>query len=288
MSASIVGLEHLVACLREVEIIERTGDTSVWRARTLGLAGGQVFGGQMIAQSITIAAALHPDMVVKSIAVVFPRGARDTGNLEYTATLLHSGNAYATLRIESSQPDRDGTSVVGYSANVMCHRPADGIDHQHPLPADAGSPDAARLVDLGLIPWETRIVGDTDLDARRAQPNSLLLWTRTTVPISDAPEIHQALLAFLSELTMIGTALLPHQQWSQLDAHSGLRTSVIAHQMQFHQPFRLDDWLLFAQSSPVASGGSALGTAHVFTGNGLLVASVSQESMVRLPTQGRS
>ena len=65
------------------------------------------------------------------------------------------------------------------------------------MPRIAGRPDDARPVDLGLIPWETRIVGDTDLDDRRAQPNRAVLWmARRRTRLGDNLAIHQALLAF--------------------------------------------------------------------------------------------
>jgi acyl-CoA thioesterase-2 len=178
---------------------------------------------------------------------------------------------------------RDAEPAVGFAAQVLCHRPAPGVEHHQDAPADAGRPEDARPVDLGLIPWETRIVGDTDLDDRRAQAAELALWMRVADrALGDDPSIHQALLAFASELTLIGTALLPHGEWSQLDAHVALRTSVIGHHVLFHRQFRLDDWLLIAQTSPIASGGSAYGTGHVYDIDGTLVASFSQQSMIRI------
>ena len=68
--------------------------------------------------------------------------------------------------------------------------------------------------------------------------------------LGDDQSIHQALLAFCSELTLIGTALLPHGEWSQLDAHVALRTSVIGHHVLFHRPFRIDEWLLDLADEP--------------------------------------
>ena len=109
-----------------------------------------------------------------------------------------------------------------------------------------------------------------------------MLWSRVERDLGDDQSIHQSLLAFFSELTLIGTALLPHGEWSQLDAHVALRTSVIGHHILFHRPFRIDDWLLVAQSSPVASDGSAYGSGHVYDVDGALVASFAQQSMIRV------
>ena len=244
-----------------------------------------MFGGQLLGQAVAIAAKLDRSMVAKSVSAVFPRPVLDTGSLRFDVTCLHHGAAFATQRLDVVQPDRTGRSVTACSATVIVHRPVDGLAHQHPMPA-AGSPDDARPVDLGIVPWTCRIVGATDLDDRAAQQDELLMWTRVDERLSDEPYVHQALLAYLSDLTLIGTALLPHDGWSQLDAHRTLRTSVIAHQLWFHRPFRIDDWLLLSQTSPAASAGSTFGTGHVHTQEGELVASFAQEAMIRLPQEG--
>jgi acyl-CoA thioesterase II len=285
----VISLDQLIDCLTGVEESTATGSHTTWQAGTLGLAGGHVFGGQMIGQSVVIAGRLHSEHVVKSVSVVFPRGARDNGSLVYDVDALHTGSAYATTRVECSQPNRAGASAVGFSAHVMHSRPVErehSLEHSAPMP-DAGSPSTARQVDLGLIPWETRIVGETDINDRSAQPGELTMWMRIGRDLPDDDSLHQALFAFASELTMIATAILPHEGWSQLDAHRSLRTSVLAHSVQFHRRFRLDEWLLLAQSSPAASGGSAYGIGNLYTASGDLVASIAQESMIRIEEERR-
>jgi acyl-CoA thioesterase II len=280
-------LDAVVACLTSPVLTDAREGGAVWSATTLGLDGGTVFGGQLLGQAVSIASGLDRSLSVKSLAAVFPRSVRDTGSLQFDVSDLHSGAAYAIQRIDLMQPDRSGQLVTACSTTVIAHRPVDGLAHERPIPQGAGSPDQARPIDLGIVPWDCRAVGDTDLDDRRAQPNELMLWTRVTDHLDDDQRIHQALLAHLSDLTLIGTALLGHDGWSQLDAHRSLRTSVIAHQIWFHRPFRIDDWLLLSQTSPVAAGGSAFGTANVHTRSGELVASFAQESMIRLPEEER-
>jgi len=279
-------LHDVIACLTGPEPVDGNEDGAAWSATTLGLEGGAVFGGQLLGQTVTIAAKSNPSMAVKSIAAVFPRAVRDTRSLRFDVSCLHRGAAYATERIEIAQPDRNGRSATACSATVITHRPVDGLAHHQPMPSAAGSPDAARPVDLGIVPWTCRIVGDTDLNHRGVQRGELLLWTRVDQALGDDAHVHPALLAYLTDLTLIGTALLGHDGWSQLDAHQALRTSVITHQLWFHRPFRIDDWLLLSQTSPVASAGSAFGTGEVHTRDGDLVASFAQESMIRLPEEG--
>ncbi|MCU1366602.1 MAG: acyl-CoA thioesterase [Ilumatobacteraceae bacterium] len=274
-----LSLEGVVACLTSPT--REAG--AAWQATTLDLAGGGIFGGELLGQAISIASQLDPTMPVRSVSAVFPRGVRDVGVLEFCSVAIHKGSAYSTQRVEVHQPDRNGAPVLCFSATVVCHQPAAGVDHGATMPTAASSPDDARLVDLTIIPWETRIVGDTDLDDRKDQPNELLLWMRVPATVGDELALHQSLLAYLSDLTLIGTALLQHDGWSQLDAHSTLRTSVITHQLVFHRPFRVDEWLLIHQTSPVAADGSAFGVGHVYTRDGRLVASITQESMIRVP-----
>ena len=278
--------DKLVPCITSPHHEPLADGQSVWRASTLDIAGAGVFGGELLGQTVAIAARIDPTKVVKSVSAVFPRGVRDTGMVDYQATTLYSGSAYATHRIDVVQPDRNGHPVTGFSAFAMCHARGEGIEHGRPMPADAGSPDDATPLTMGLIPWDTRIVGSTDLNDRAAQPAELKVWMKAPGPLADDVALHQSLLAYFSDLTLIGTAILPHEGWSQLDCHVALRTSVIAHRLVFHRPFRMDEWLLVAQSSPVASGGSAYGSGHVFTQAGELVASVEQESMVRVAEAG--
>ena len=104
--------------------------------------------------------------------------------------------------------------------------------------------------------------------------------------MGDDETVHQALLAYATDLTVIGTALRPHDGVGQADAHVRIHTAVTGHTLWFHRPFRLDDWCLVAQQVPIAAGARAFGQGHVWDGDGRLVASFAQESMIRpLPEQ---
>jgi acyl-CoA thioesterase-2 len=156
-----------------------------------------------------------------------------------------------------------------------------GPEQQAPAPA-AEPPDAAVPLDLGIVPWETRALPGGDLDDRGAGPAAFAFWMRAP-ELPDDRTLHRALLAHATDLTLIGTALRPFPGVSQLDAHVTVRTAVTTHTLWFHRPFRLDEWLLLRQESPVAAHGRAYGRGDVFTATGDLVASYAQESMVRLP-----
>ncbi len=164
------------------------------------------------------------------------------------------------------------------SAVVSMHVDEDGL-HRSDAPPDVGAPGMATALDLPMVPWEVRVVGGVDLSDRGVGPPRLEVWMRAPA-LGDGRALHQALLAHATDLTLIGTALRPFDGISQADSTVSLHTAVTSHSLWFHQSFRLDDWLLIAQQSPVVANGRAFGRGEVFSG-GEVVASFAQESMVR-------
>jgi acyl-CoA thioesterase-2 len=107
------------------------------------------------------------------------------------------------------------------------------------------------------------------------------MWMRAPGAAGLSLAVQQALLAHATDLTIIGTALRPFEGVSQADSTVTLHTAVTSHNVWFHQPFEMSDWLLLSQSSPVVAGGRAFGRGDVFTQAGEVVASFAQESMIR-------
>jgi acyl-CoA thioesterase-2 len=140
-------------------------------------------------------------------------------------------------------------------------------------------PESAAPVDLAMVPGDTRLVGGVDLADKASGPPQLDWWMRAAA-VPDDRHVHQALLAHATDLTLIGTALRPFDGISQADSTVTLHTAVTSHSMWFHQPFRVDDWLLLTQHSPVVANGRTFGRGDVFAGEEL-VASFAQEAMVR-------
>lgn len=261
-------LEDLVGCLALDEV-----EPSLVEGRNLDIGYHRVFGGQILAQVLVAAAAAAPDKAVKSLHVLFPREGDTAKPMRYRVTKVQDGRTFGTTAIVAEQ---DGKVIA--SATVSMHAREDGL-HRSDGPPSVGPPEAAAPVDLGMVPWETRVVGGVDLADREAAPPRLDWWMRTP-PVPEAPEVHQALLAHATDLTVIGTALRPFEGISQADSTVTLHTAVTSHTAWFHQPFRVDGWLLLSQHSPVVAGGRAFGRGDVFAGD-QLVASFAQESMVR-------
>jgi len=270
----VISLPPLCGLDELLRTLELEPSATGFRARNLDIEYHRVFGGQIIAQLITAAAATTPTKTVKSISVVFCREGATGTPMDYAVERLHDGRTFGTSRITASQNDK-----VIATALVSMHVAEAGFE-RNDAPPNVGQPEEATPVDLMLVPWEVRAVDGVDLTSASTGPPVFEMWMRAT-HLGDAPHLHQALLAHATDLTLIGTALRPFDGVSQADTGITLHTAVTSHSLSFHRPFRLDEWVLLVQRSPIASGGRAFGRGDVFDGDGRLVASYSQESMIR-------
>jgi acyl-CoA thioesterase-2 len=261
-------LDDLVGCLALGEV-----EPGVVDGQNLDIGYHRVFGGQILGQALTAAALASPDKSVKSLHILFPREGDTAKPMRYRVEKLQDGRTFGATEVVASQ---DGKTIA--AAMLSLHADEPGL-HRSDAPPSAAPPVEGRQ-DLGaMVPWETSIVGDVDLTDRAAADPRVEWWMRTA-PVGDDRHLHQALLAHATDLTLIGTALRPFDGISQADSTITLHTAVTSHTLWFHQPFRVDDWLLVAQHGPVVAGGRAFGRGDVFAG-GELVASFAQESMVR-------
>ena len=268
------GLDELIDCLSLAEVAD-----GVVEGQNLDIGYHRVFGGQILAQVLSAAAHASPDKSVKSLHILFPREGDTSKPMHYRVTKLQDGRTFGTTAIVAEQ---DGKVIS--SAAISMHATEDGL-HRSDVPPAVEPPEAATEVDLGMVPWETRLVGGVDLADHAAGPPQLDWWMRT--PSLDQPlAVHQALLAHATDLTVIGTALRPFDGISQADSTITLHTAVTSHTLWFHQPLRVDGWLLVTQHSPVVAHGRSFGRGDVFAGDEL-VASFAQEAMVRqIESQG--
>ena len=267
---SLIRFEDVTKCL-EVEAL----DEGRFGAPHIEMPYYRIFGGQLLAQAIAVASRSATPKIVKSMHVTFPLAGDLRKPLEYRVERLQDGRTFANRFIRAVQEDR-----AICSASILLHEPEAGLSHQMTAP-DVGRPQDAAAVDLSMIPWETRAVEGVDLESRETGPPEYALWMRTPT-LSDDPVVHQALLAHATDLTLIGTALRPHPDLCEADSPELIQTAVNTHSLWFHKPFRLDDWVLLSQHSPVAAGGRVFGSGHCFDAEGELVASYAQEAMVRL------
>jgi acyl-CoA thioesterase len=250
--------------------------TDRFTARHLDEGHGVVFGGQLLAQTIVAAARTIPGKEVLSAHTVFARGGDPTQPLEVTVETVRSGRAFASVTVTTAQSRGPCTRSL-----VLLHSPdPDLIRHGDAAP-DVGAPPADDTTETVNGWWQVQVVGDVDIsDPEAVGPAELPVWSRMPGAPDDAVT-SQALLAYASDGFLIGTAMRPHAGVGQSMAHVSISTTVVAQTLTFHEPFHAGDWLLLDHRSSYAGRGRSHGSANVFTRDGRLVASYSQDNMVR-------
>jgi acyl-CoA thioesterase len=265
--------------------LEAAGDDR-FVARHLDEGHGVVFGGQLLAQTVVAAARTVPGKEVLSVHNVFARGADAAEPLAVTVERVRSGRAFASVAVTTAQERGICTRAL-----VLLHAPdADLIRHADPAPKVAGPEAGAPPTHAGGEGawWEIRVVDGVDIsDPDAVGPPELRVWSR----VPGAPEdlvTSQALLAYASDGFLIGTAMRPHAGVGQSMAHLTVSTTVVTQTLTFHEPFHAGDWLLLDHRSGYAGRGRSHGGAEVFTADGALVASYTQDNMIRDFPEGRA
>jgi acyl-CoA thioesterase len=258
-------------------------DPRHYLAQNLSGSSPVVFGGQILAQTVVAVGRAASDKELKSLHTVFARGASPSHPLEIDVEPVQQGRTFSSFLVSVHQGDRVCTSSV-----ALLHEPEpDLIRHGSELPSVARPGDLRSRA--GEHPWwELRVVDDVDLQ----DPNDVGLpevnvWSRFSL-VPPETSADQALLAFASDGFLISTAMRPHLGIGQAMAHHTISTSVVAQTISFHEPFDASQWLLLAHHSPYAGRGRSFGRADVFTEDGRLVASYSQENMIRNFPEGQS
>ncbi|WP_341241662.1 acyl-CoA thioesterase II [uncultured Nocardioides sp.] len=245
----------------------------------------RVFGGQVAAQALVAADRTVDDSyVVHSLHSYFLQPGDTTAPIVYDVERLRDGRSFATRRVLARQHGRPI-----YVMTVDLQRPEEGYEHQDRVPQVPGPEESldinARIrgADGSFTEWDVldfRYVGSSHdlLAPDEDRPGRQQTWLRVNEPLPDDPLLHAAAFTYASDATIMGAALSPQ------GISIGTREVMVAsldHSIWFHRPFRADDWWLFDQHSPVATGGRGLVNARIFDRDGLLVASVSQEALIR-------
>ena len=266
-------------------------EVNLFRGRQPDTALQRVFGGQVAAQALVAAGrTVEDELFVHSLHAYFILPGDTAVPIVYDVERVRDGRSFSTRRILARQ---HGRSIFYMSASF--HRREGGFDHQDPMPATPLPQDCPRLADLyeqvtgrSAADWErewaavdVRYAGNSrpggEIDPA-AHPAAARLWLRTAGDLPDDPELHTCVLAYASDLTLLGATLVPH---GLVLGTPEVQTASLDHAMWFHRAFRADEWLLYDQVSPSASGGLGLSTGRVFTAAGTLAASVAQEGLIR-------
>jgi acyl-CoA thioesterase-2 len=248
----------------------------------------RVFGGQVAGQALVAAArTVDPEHgVVHSMHAYFLRSGDPSIPIIYEVDRIRDGRSFATRRVVAIQ---HGKAIFNLAASFQ--KQEDGLEHQVPMPEGVPAPEtlptfherwAPHAEELGDRYTRTRPIDArvdwSPADRRRPLPPQQHVWLRASGRLPDDPVVHTCVLTYASDMTLLDTTLLPHG--GEYD-EAKLMMASLDHAMWFHRPFRADEWLLYAQDSPSASGSRGMARGLVFTAGGVLVASVVQEGLIR-------
>ena len=256
-------------------------------------AGRHVYGGQAIAQALVATTHTTPaDRSVHSLHGYFVLAGDPAIPIDYAVERVRDGRSFTTRRCNATQR---GQTIFSLEASFQ--RSEEGLTHATAMPA---APDPETLDDAhalvarfrGFMPepaarWlekpralDMRIVDPAQLLQPQDHPtNRQLIWFRIKGPLPEDGTIHCALLAYLSDMTLLNTALIAHGR-TIFDPR--IQVASLDHALWFHETPRVDQWLLYAQESPVAAHGRALARGQIFDQPGRLIASVAQEGLIRV------
>lgn len=265
--------------------LEQTGEDR-FRGQSHFMGSPNVFGGQVLGQSLYAAATTVPQRRPHSLHSLFILPGNHGLPIEYEVERVRDGGSFSTRRVVAYQ---EGRRIFVMSASFQNEE--EGFSHQKPAPActdpeslESSLPRwkerAARAGrSLQPVPVDFRLThGGDPYDGRQHEPVKQI-WTRSPIALPDNPLTHETLFAYVSDYGLLWTALQPH---GMSPGNPKLQVASLDHSIWFHRPFRMDEWLLFAMESPNASGGRGLSLAHVYNRAGVLVATLAQEGLMRV------
>ncbi|MEJ1155633.1 MULTISPECIES: acyl-CoA thioesterase [Microbacterium] len=252
---------------------------------------GRVYGGQVLAQSVVAAGRTIADgRAVHSMHGYFLRPGDSSRGITFSVDRIHDGRSFSTRRTQAYQ---DGVPIFSMIASFQQEDP--GLEHQLDMPTGIAAPEDLPDIESEVAashPISKRLFMNRPVELRHVatpiyltvdgEPKpSQAVWMRIKKRLPDDPALHQAILAYLSDMTIQEPILRAHGiAWST----RGLKVASLDHAMWWHRPGRVDEWMLYVQESPSARGGRGLASGRIYARDGSLLASVAQEVMVRVPT----
>jgi len=269
-------------------------ELNLFRGRSPQSHWQRVFGGQVIGQALVAACRTVEDVTLRpphSLHAYFLLGGDPKVPIIYEVDRIRDGKSFTTRRVIAIQ---HGHAI--FSMAVSFHLAEQGLSHQFKMP-DVAKPDALpseaelkgriwpmmpepvrryyereRPIELRPVEYG-RYLGEKSKDGR------FHVWIRATGRLPDEPAIHQCVLAYASDMTLLDAALITHHRTVFSE---DIMAASLDHALWFHRPFRADEWLLYAQDSPSLADARGFSRGMIFSSDGTLVASVAQEGLLRL------
>ncbi|HVZ31528.1 MAG TPA: acyl-CoA thioesterase II, partial [Polyangiaceae bacterium] len=254
--------------------------------QSVDLGWGTVFGGQVLGQALSAAVQTVPvERHVHSLHAYFLRKGDVSRPIVYEVDRIRDGSSFTTRRVVAVQA---GRPIFNLAASFQ--KQELGFEHAELMPdapaPESVEPDVDELAGSGTAivranrPFELRTIDrQDDLLSPTPLPPRRRVWMRARGKLPDSPPLHAYLLAYASDYSFLTTALLPHgATWHK----PGMQSASLDHVMWFHQPMRVDEWLLYVMDSPAAGGARGLVRGSIYTRDGRLVANTAQQGLLRV------
>ena len=273
-------------------------EVNMFRGRSPQEDRQRVFGGQVLGQALVAAIRTvdEEDRIAHSMHAYFLRPGDPSIPILYDVDRIRDGRSFTTRRVRAIQHGR-----AIFNMSVSFHREEPGLAHQIDLPPTPGpeefpsleervralADEHPELIDEWMKrdhPIEQRFVDYDGIKATRSARDPLnRVWFRARGPLPDDLALHQCVLAYASDMSLLDTSMLPH------GVHFGpdVQAASLDHAMWFHHRFRMDEWLLYVQDSPASAGARGFNRGSVYTQGGQLIASVTQEGLIRVVGETR-
>ncbi|WP_439528040.1 acyl-CoA thioesterase II [Pannonibacter sp.] len=265
---------------------------NLFRGRSPQVGWQRVYGGQVIGQALVAASrTVTEDRHIHSLHGYFLRPGDPSVPIIYDVDRIRDGGSFTTRRVVAIQ---HGQAIFSMSASFQTLE--DGLEHQVdmpdvPMPEDLPSEQDLKEKLLQVAPpnvrkyWERerpielRPVDLTHYFSSKKLDPVQHVWVRATNPLPDDQRIHQCVLAYASDMTLLDTSLFPH---GKSVFSPDIQPASLDHSMWFHRPFRADEWMLYTTDSPSSSGGRGMNRGTLYTRDGQLIATTAQEGLIRL------
>ncbi len=278
-------VQDLLAIL-DLEVLEQ----NLFRGRSPQVGWQRVFGGQVIGQALVAASRTVEGRSPHSLHGYFLLPGDPKVPIIYDVERIRDGRSFTTRRVKAIQ---HGQPIFTLSASFHIDEP--GLSHQMAMP-DVPKPDQLpsesdireRVMPLMPDPVRAYFERERPIELRPVEFKRYMtrdgldpyfnVWIRATGKLPEDPAIHQAVLAYASDMTLLDSTLVAH---GRTVFEREIQAASLDHALWFHRPFRADEWLLYAQDSPFAGGARGFARGSIFTSDGVLVASVAQEGLIR-------
>ncbi|WP_291474592.1 acyl-CoA thioesterase II [Corynebacterium sp.] len=262
-------------------------DTGIYRGQVIPSALSRTFGGQVASQALVAATrTVGPEYRVHSLHGYFVGPGDSDRPIIFVVDNVRDGRSF---RVRSVKAVQDGRTLFVMQASFHI-RDDSGPEHsntirQVPAPEEivadlSRTRPSTRAFASDWEDWDIRIVPPDQFDHDPHAASQQVVWFRSKLALPDDETFHICTLAYMSDMTLLGSALVPHPG-------EPVQEASLDHAMWFMRPFRADEWLLYDQTSPSAHGGRALTTGRIFNQQGDLVASVVQEGLTRTLASGK-